>query len=190
MDNQKFGTFISKVRKEKGWTQLELAEKLNVTDKAVSKWERGVGFPDIKTLEPLAKALDVSIVELMQSERNKEKDMLPKEVSQVMLDVIDVAVYQRKIERRNIFCGIFFLMTIIMGIFLLDTMQIEGIVFVCMPLLFGTIGIWLIINSLRYRMRKSPYKAVLLFGVFFIMFPIIFGVILYFAFSFGGPVPN
>lgn len=47
MDNQKFGQFILSLRKEKGWTQLELAKKLNVTDKAVSKWERGVGFPDI-----------------------------------------------------------------------------------------------------------------------------------------------
>ena len=42
MDNQKFGTFIATLRKEKGWTQRDLAEHLNVTDKAVSKWERGV----------------------------------------------------------------------------------------------------------------------------------------------------
>ncbi len=42
MDNKQFGQFILKLRKEKGWTQLELAKKLNVTDKAVSKWERGV----------------------------------------------------------------------------------------------------------------------------------------------------
>ena len=41
MDNKKFGQFILQFRKEKGWTQLELAEKLNITDKAVSKWERG-----------------------------------------------------------------------------------------------------------------------------------------------------
>ena len=44
MDSKKFGQFILKLRKEKGWTQLELAEKLNITDKAVSKWERGVSL--------------------------------------------------------------------------------------------------------------------------------------------------
>lgn len=53
MDNQKLGIFITELRKEKGLTQAQLAQKLNVTDKAVSKWERGVGFPDIKLLEPL-----------------------------------------------------------------------------------------------------------------------------------------
>ena len=48
MDSQKFGTFISELRKERGWTQLELAQKLNVTDKAVSKWEQGATYPEIK----------------------------------------------------------------------------------------------------------------------------------------------
>lgn len=61
MDNQKLGIFITELRKEKGLTQAQLAQKLNVTDKAVSKWERGVGFPDIKLLEPLADVLDISL---------------------------------------------------------------------------------------------------------------------------------
>ena len=69
MDNQKLGIFITELRKEKGLTQAQLAQKLNVTDKAVSKWERGVGFPDIKLLEPLADVLDISLLELMNSER-------------------------------------------------------------------------------------------------------------------------
>lgn len=60
MDNQKLGIFITELRKEKGLTQAQLAQKLNVTDKAVSKWERGVGFPDIKLLEPLADVETVS----------------------------------------------------------------------------------------------------------------------------------
>ena len=69
MDSQKFGTFIAQCRKDKKMTQADLAAKLNVTDKAISRWERGVGFPDINTIEPLAAALDVSVAELMKSER-------------------------------------------------------------------------------------------------------------------------
>lgn len=69
MDAQKFGTFIAKCRKEKNMTQSELAEKLMVTDKAVSRWERGKGFPDIALLLPLADALKLSVVELMRSEK-------------------------------------------------------------------------------------------------------------------------
>ena len=57
MDNERFGTFLAQMRKEMGLTQKELADKLNVTDKAVSKWETGKGFPDVKLLEPLAQAL-------------------------------------------------------------------------------------------------------------------------------------
>lgn len=50
MDNQKFGRFIRDLRKKANMTQKELGEKLNVTDKAVSKWERGLGFPDISII--------------------------------------------------------------------------------------------------------------------------------------------
>lgn len=70
MDNQKFGAFVSELRKEKHWTQAELAQKLDVTDKAVSKWERGIGFPDIKLLEPPVEVLDVSVLDLIQGERS------------------------------------------------------------------------------------------------------------------------
>ena len=52
-------------------TQAELAEKIHVTDKAISRWERGLGFPDIQTLEPLAQVLGISVLELMRSEKKK-----------------------------------------------------------------------------------------------------------------------
>ncbi len=57
MEAKELGLFIAKLRKEKQITQAELAKRLNVTDKAVSRWERGLGFPDINTLEPLADSL-------------------------------------------------------------------------------------------------------------------------------------
>ena len=52
-----FGAFLAETRRARGLTQRDLAERLHVTDKAVSRWERGVGLPDINTLEPLADAL-------------------------------------------------------------------------------------------------------------------------------------
>ena len=61
MDNNKIGKFIASVRKEKNLTQQELGNKLFVTDKAVSKWERGLSLPDITILEKLAKELDTDI---------------------------------------------------------------------------------------------------------------------------------
>jgi len=73
VDAKKFGAFISERRKEQHMTQAGLAGKIGVTDKAVSRWERGLGFPDINTMEPLATALGVSLLELMKSEIISEK---------------------------------------------------------------------------------------------------------------------
>ena len=61
------GAMIKRLREEKKLTQSELAEKIFVTDKAVSKWETGRGYPDISLVEALAKALDVSVIELLHT---------------------------------------------------------------------------------------------------------------------------
>lgn len=71
LDAQKFGSFLAALRKEHGMTQAELASKLQVTDKAVSRWERGVGLPDIATLTPLANALHITVSELLQAEKKQ-----------------------------------------------------------------------------------------------------------------------
>ena len=56
MDHQKVGCFIAALRREKGWTQRELAAQLGVTDKAVSRWETGKGLPDISLLRQIGRA--------------------------------------------------------------------------------------------------------------------------------------
>ena len=68
MDNYVTGAVIRRLRESKNMTQEELADKLFVTAKAVSKWETGQGFPDISLVEPLAKALDISVIELLSGE--------------------------------------------------------------------------------------------------------------------------
>lgn len=77
MNNEKTGTFIKALRTEKGLTQRELAERLHITDRAVSKWERGLNAPDIALLEPLAEILEVSVVELIRGERIPEEEHTP-----------------------------------------------------------------------------------------------------------------
>ncbi len=68
MDNKKIGDFISKLRKSRNMTQKDLADQLGVTDKAVSKWERGAGYPDIGMLRPLADILGTTVNELLEGE--------------------------------------------------------------------------------------------------------------------------
>lgn len=69
IDKQKFGAFITELRKQKGFTQKELAEQLFLSDKAISKWERGLSMPDITLLVPLAELLDVTVTELLECRR-------------------------------------------------------------------------------------------------------------------------
>lgn len=190
MDNQNFGIFITTLRKEKGWTQRELADKLNVTDKAISKWERGLGFPDIKMLEPLAKALDVSLLEIMHSERIQEQEVATECAEEAISDVIDVLSYQRKIERRNIFIGIMSVISLILIIFLVDAMELVGFIMVCLPIIFLAIGVLLILISWKKYKEHSTYLTFLILGIFALLFPLLLCLLLYFAYILGGPIPN
>ena len=70
-----FGNFLYELRKEKGMTQQELAEKLNITNKAVSKWETGEAFPETAQLVPLADIFGVTVDELLRGKRSAEKSV-------------------------------------------------------------------------------------------------------------------
>lgn len=72
MKAKSLGQMISSLRKEKGMTQNDLAEKMNVTDKAVSKWERDLSYPDINSIPRLAETLDVSVEELLNAKKAEE----------------------------------------------------------------------------------------------------------------------
>lgn len=115
MEAKQFGQFIAGIRKEKKMTQAELAEKIHVTDKAISRWERGLGFPDIQTLEPLAQVLGISVLELMRSEKKKptgdmdttETQYTQKEVAEMLQNADDISKQLKKQDKNaNIIAGI------------------------------------------------------------------------------------
>ena len=85
MDKEKTGQLIAELRKEKGLTQKQLADALNVTDKAVSKWERGLSFPDISMLEPIAEILDISIMEILAGARQDKNETMTREDASKMI---------------------------------------------------------------------------------------------------------
>ena len=187
MDSQKFGTFISELRKERGWTQLELAQKLNVTDKAVSKWERGAGFPDIKLIEPLADALGVSILEIMKSEKICEPKIPTENANETMSQIIDIAILQKKIEKRNLAIGIICAALAVAIVFLLDLMDGIGFFMVYLPVFAVAMGVVLGIMGIRKRHISAGIMIGL--GIAFVVLVIIMAFLFY-AFTIGGPVPT
>lgn len=78
MNQEKIGKFILKLRKEKNMSQLDLADKIGVTDRAISKWENGKGLPDISLMQPLCKELNITINDLLSGERVDNKDYQEK----------------------------------------------------------------------------------------------------------------
>lgn len=87
MDTTKTGALIRELRKERNITQKELADQLHITDRAVSKWERGLCAPDIATLEPLAEILQITVTELIAGERMPEKEHI-MDIEQNVQDTI------------------------------------------------------------------------------------------------------
>lgn len=156
MDAKKFGAFIADVRKEKGMTQAELAAELNVTDKAVSKWERGLGFPDINSLEPLADALGLSVLELMRSERLAAPALEPEAASAALSDAFVLVTLQRRAERKAIIKIVLSVIALILLIFLIDGIDFWVLSFVYMPVICLFAGISLVIYGSHRRRRGLP----------------------------------
>lgn len=87
MKKETFGNMVVALRKEKGMTQLELAEQMGVTDKAVSKWERDLSFPDVSSIPKLAEILGVSVDELMQVKAESKEEPIKNDID----EIVDVA---------------------------------------------------------------------------------------------------
>ena len=95
MDQNKTGKFIAGERKRKALTQKQLAEMLGISDKTISKWERGGGFPEVSLLLPLCRELDITVNELLAGERVAEEDYKMK-AEENMMNLVKEAQESRK----------------------------------------------------------------------------------------------
>ncbi len=197
MDAKKFGAYIAKIRKEKNMTQADLAIKLQVTDKAVSRWERGIGFPDINTLEPLADALGISVLELMKSEKNYEDNVSKTVAADVLTDTLSIANTQRRQERKHVVTVVSAAFVLVLIILFADNVQGRwdyvlfislGVVLplLCLCAFLGLIGygLW---RKVHHMSCKQTVIASLIFASILILF---FGVFVLLGAIGMFPVPN
>ncbi len=102
IDNEKFGAFLVRLRKEKGMTQKELAEKLYVSDKAVSKWERGLSLPDIALLQPMAEVLGASVTELLSGQYiEQDQTLTVQEVEPLLTGALHMTAREQEEQRKH-----------------------------------------------------------------------------------------
>lgn len=119
MNYNKIGNFIAEKRKEKGLTQKELAEKIGVTDKAVSKWERGLGCPDVSILEVLASTLDVSILEILKGRTIENEIIKVKEANDYVKESLNYSKVQTKEKLKIILSKLICFFIILIGTILI-----------------------------------------------------------------------
>lgn len=171
MDAQKFGCFVAERRKELHMTQKDLAAKIQVTDKAVSKWERGLGFPDINTIENLADALELSITELMRSERTASD-----EAEAVISDVVHVAKEDIN-ERQKIITYTFAItsvfLTVLELLLSINWNVSELSMSFTIPWVAIVPGLILVIYGIVCMLRGKKTKESILIGICLLLIPVI-----------------
>lgn len=171
MDTKKIGAFIAMNRKKKGYTQEQLAEKLGVTNKTISRWENGHYMPDLSLLEPLSKELDITLNELLAGkEIVKEEAMEYSE--QNLIQTIDYTGNKIKDEHKKISLfiiglGIF---TSLCAFTVFPSESSWGSIYSMIGLFLFVVGIFrkLKFTSLLKKGLVSTILFALLLGIFFI----------------------
>lgn len=151
MNQEKIGKFIAACRKEKGFTQMQLAEELNITNRAVSKWETGKSLPDISIMVELAKIFDISVNELIAGEKIDMidyKEEAQKNIISLMMSLKELKVLEIVVQ---VLMGI--------GIFLAIS-SVTVLSAINHKVVFSIIGIfiWAFAIFLKVKIRKTIDK--------------------------------
>lgn len=159
MNAAKIGTFIAAERRAKGWTQRQLADKLQLTDKAISRWETGKGLPDVSLLLPLAAALDVSVGELLAGERQPQPPAVQaaetRTAEQLVSYTRELGPQLRRRRACTVLAGVLLFVAAFLALQFLRLMLTGGaglpgfsleslVLLVVLPFVFMTFAFWLL----------------------------------------------
>lgn len=177
MDCQKIGSFISAIRKEKNMTQKQLADKLYITDRAVSKWERGLGVPDVSLLPYLSNILGVSINEILAGE--KIDTLSRKKADKIIIDGIYFYCKSKSIKYFWLLCIMLFF--VLLSCFLFNFIIIISntyiyYFFILLALLLISFIIFLKLNSKRDINRKIVVLFCLLYSITLLIYTFFTGI--------------
>lgn len=169
MDTQQFGKFIANRRKAKGYTQRELADRLGVTDKAISRWENGHGYPDISSIEPLAKELEVTVLELMHGKLNEDNNITSADADEAITNAIEVTISGQKSERKKAIIIVIISIVLLAGVSFFKSIPIHGIVSLVIMLIYAFAGVGLLIQSFVTKKKKAIATVKLFYSILLIL---------------------
>ena len=167
MNQEKIGKFIAECRKYKNLTQMQLAEKLNITDRAISKWERGKGLPDTSIMLDLCKELGITVNELLSGEMI-EMNEYDKKTEELLLQMAKKEEEQNKKLLLSmyviLFTGmIFFLITVLVSVHFIPDEPTQLLVIIpatIVLLIAGFIALKFEVDAGYYECKKCHHKFV------------------------------
>lgn len=171
MNNEKMGQFISELRKSHQMTQKELAIKLNVSDKAVSKWERGLSCPDISLLSPLSEIFGITATELLNGQRTGSENVNVEAVVVTALEYGKESAKHRLKLNRNIIASAYSTLLLI-GIFVVLVVDLAiSRTFTWSPIpVISCIFAWLVFFPAIKFVKKGIVSSLIAFSVFTVPF--------------------
>lgn len=162
MNQEKIGKFILECRKEKKMTQMELGEKLGVTEKSISNWENGRNMPDLSLFKPLCEILGITLNDLMSGQK-VDKDEYQERLEENIINTIDYT--NKKLENRNSFIGviliIFGVLLSITAVGIFPSESSWGSIYSVFGTMIATVGVGKFTKKLSYFKRLAS-----IFGFF------------------------
>ena len=168
MNQEKIGKFIAKLRKENDMTQEQLAEKLNVTSKSVSRWENGKTLPDYSLISAICDTLKISVNEFFVGEKIKEEEFKEKADDNLLIALENssftlkekIAFYKRKWKKEHISKFILCFISLIILIIALKFQNIEGYIIGTIAGMLGTLFYIILYNQMMIYVEDHAYKKI------------------------------